>query len=146
MIGCEKLCNACEACAPLVWALQEYERRGPDGFAAVRLCAAFTPFLLERPDAVLAVPSICDPAALAKLLARALVGRGVDADVLDRNAIDEHPDPDVLFSPDGDGIVYDANGITCGAVLTLPEARAALRRVIALPIYCGPAAALEALG
>jgi hypothetical protein len=115
-IGCEKLCGECTRCGPLVWALHALSAGYP----------------------------LAEAVALAELLARALRGRGASADVLDRNAIDEHPDPDVLFSPDGGEIVYDARGITCGALLTMPRARSALSRLLAAGL-CAPEKAVRLL-
>jgi hypothetical protein len=129
-IGCEKLCGECTRCGPLVWALHALSAGYPLAEAVARRT--------QWGKAAL------DPAALAELLARALRGRGASADVLDRNAIDEHPDPDVLFSPDGGEIVYDARGITCGALLTMPRARSALSRLLAAGL-CAPEKAVRLL-
>lgn len=67
MIGCEKLCGKCEACAPLVFAL-EIESAHPGAW--VSLAATTSDARSMR--------AILDPASLADLLARALRGRGVD--------------------------------------------------------------------
>lgn len=136
MIGCEKLCGKCDACAGLVLALQWVETAQRNGWP---LENALTDILAGEAARVILAPS-----SLAELLARALWGRSVDADVLHRNAIDEHPDPDVLFSPDGDVIVYDARNIVEGALLIMPRARAALSRLLAAGL-CGPEEALRLL-
>ena len=134
MIGCEKLCDKCDACEPFVWVLDGVQSRGESEGRAF-LASADTSSVTRDMTETTALRAILDPASLAELLARALVGRGVDG-------IDVWPWFDSIMWR----LPETKTSVPPIYALALPEARAALHSVIELPLDCGPDAALAALG
>jgi hypothetical protein len=119
VIGCEKLCGKCGVCHPIGWAIKSAQGGLLSEWPAC-------------PNQGCADCAILDPATLAELLARALVGRG--ADVRAVYVIDEIRPAYVAVDVGG---FYN--------MFPQVEARAVLARVMALPLDCGPDAALAAL-
>lgn len=122
MIGCERLCGRCGGCQKVVMAL--------DAHASGQQVGRWNRTEFD---------TLLDPSSLADLLARALRGRGLvfpGAEDPDNCWIDAM---EARIGNPFDGVLIHPR------VLTMPQARATLARLLALPLDCGADAAIAAL-
>lgn len=132
MIGCEKLCGRCSACKPIVWAIA----RDPE-WNESDIAVGFT-----HEENRAAAEAALDPAALADLLARALRERASGWRV-NVALVASEDRPVRLWCERG---ASDAPHYSWASPeMTMSEARAALSRLLALPIDCSAEKALAAL-
>lgn len=140
MIGCERLCGRCEGCRRLDWSLRwvietedvERIKVAPD---------------IHAEDEQPLLRAVLNPSSLADLLARALRGRGVTSAVVVSVGASVHVHRVVY--PSIEQVPDERQRRLLGSprieVFALPLARAALSRLLALPLDCGLEVAIAAM-